>query len=1036
MRIATKLQAISTFMIVTLVLLLPAVIWSINKTSNARSNFELAYEIEANFLGRSSLRDQYFLYREEITRVRWDESKQKSDRLLRQAKLQFLDKENQHVIEALQKDIDDSEVIFHRIVANSKELKTAAGNREMLEELDKRLSSQLLLKATSIRDASIMLKGSASLRIEQAYRQLAYIMLLLVSMMALGAIVFSKGLVKLIRERLEPLHEGTLIIGGGDLNSRITIDGADEFTDLGRSINAMTDKLAAESSARTNAEEKILELNRDFITLLENTTDFIYFKDENSRFRFCSQTLAEITGHSSWRDIIGKHDQEIFPKETAQIYTEEELPVFRDGIPVLNKTDPFYDAEGRRCWVNTNKWPVFDNQNKVVGLFGISHDITELKMIDEHLRDSETRLSESILNSPNPIMIHAEDGEVILLSKAWTAITGYERKDIPTTDKWAEKAYGKKGREVSEYIHNLYRLQELQQEGEYEVITATGGIRLWDFQSQPLPKLPDGRRVVLSLATDITERKQLEAKIQNSLEYAENIVETVREPMLVLSSELKILRVNHNFYDAFKVSSEETIGHFLYDVGNRQWDIPQLRVLLEEILPQKTVLNGYEVDHDFIGVGRRTILLNARQIFRDDIGSHIILLAMEDITERKQIEKELFLAKTTAESANIAKSQFLANMSHEIRTPMNGVLGMTQLLEMTDLNKEQREYVNALKLSGTNLLSLMSDILDLSKIEAGKITVEMAEFSLQLCINDVVLMQKSVAFEKGLPLKLELAENISYLVIGDQLRVKQILLNLLGNAIKFTPQGSVTLSTQLLEQHDSSVLIQIAVRDTGIGISPDCLETIFLPFTQEDGSISRKFGGTGLGLTICRRLAEILGGGITVESSPGNGSCFTVTLPFCVGRTAATIEAITPKTAVVWDGPPLRILLVEDDPVSITFGSALLKKLGFDFIVAENGRECLSALESGSFDLVLMDIQMPVMTGEEALCEIRADELGTTAHQPVIAMTAHSMRGDKDRILGQGFDGYISKPLITRGLVAEIKRVLNSSGEGVGGNHG
>jgi len=194
--------------------------------------------------------------------------------------------------------------------------------------------------------------------------------------------------------------------------------------------------------------------------------------------------------------------------------------------------------------------------------------------------------------------------------------------------------------------------------------------------------------------------------------------------------------------------------------------------------------------------------------------------------------------------------------------------------------------------------------------------------------------------------------------------------------------------------------------------------------TQEDGTISRKFGGTGLGRTISRRLAEILGGGITLESSPDNGSCFTVTLPFTVGRDAATFESITPKTAVVWDGPPLRILFVEDDPINITFGSALLKKLGFDCTVVENGRECLAALGSGSFDLVLMDIQMPVMTGEEALREIRAKEQGTAAHQSVIAMTAHSMSEEKESFLAQGFDGYVSKPPITKGLVAEMKRVL------------
>ena len=408
----------------------------------------------------------------------------------------------------------------------------------------------------------------------------------------------------------------------------------------------------------------------------------------------------------------------------------------------------------------------------------------------------------------------------------------------------------------------------------------------------------------------------------------------------------------------------------------------------------------------------------------DETGAVVSAIeVVEDITEHVNFEQGLREAKQAAESANRTKSEFLANMSHEIRTPMNGILGMTQLLGMTGPTEEQKEYLEYIESSGRNLMTLINDILDLSKIESGKIELEHSGFSLEQAVNDVINTQKSAIRAKHLGINLIITPEIPQTVYGDQLRFKQIMLNLIGNAVKFTEQGEITVSAGIGCLVEDTAIVNISVRDTGIGIAPDQHEKIFGAFNQADASTTRRYGGTGLGLTICRRLVELMGGSIGVESTGENGSEFHVSLPFEIAPNAETVPA-EPGVQNLREGPRLSILVVEDNPTNQKFIGALLRKTGHRVTCGNDGKQALEAWRSAHFDCILMDIQMPVMGGEEALKQIRNDESANGRHVPVIALTAHALKGDQERFLAQGFDGYLTKPLRIAKLIEQLNQLL------------
>jgi len=558
------------------------------------------------------------------------------------------------------------------------------------------------------------------------------------------------------------------------------------------------------------------------------------------------------------------------------------------------------------------------------------------------------------------------------------------------------------------------------------------GRRVMLLNARQLKAGNHGELLVLAME-DVTERRRAEEEVAKAAAdlkvietFSQNIVDTVREPLLMLDTTLRVRSANRAFYQTFQVSAEETEDRLIYELGNGQWDIPDLRRLLEDVVPKSSVFSDFELAHTFPVIGYRVMLLNARQLKAGDHGE-LLVLAMEDVTERRRAEEEVAKAKETAEAANRTKSLFLANMSHELRTPLNAILGYSEMLQEEAADQGVQDFLPDLQKihgAGKHLLSLINDILDLSKIEAGKMELYLETFSVPHLIEEVIGTIRPLVEANANTLRVHCPADLGAMR-ADMTKVRQSLFNLLSNAAKFTKEGAISLevSREIMEDRE---WIWFRISDTGIGMTPEQLVKLFQTFSQADTSTTRKFGGSGLGLALTRRFCQLMGGDVTVHSVPGESSTFTIKVPAAVSEVEpveaqSETEMLPPtESEIAADVPPSLgscVLVIDDDAAQRDLMRRFLTDEGFAVQTASDGEEGLRLARHYLPVAITLDVMMPGMDGWTVLSRLKADP--DVSAIPVIMLT---MMDDKKRGYALGAANYITKPTDRKRLAQILKK--------------
>ncbi|EMG38097.1 PAS domain S-box [Desulfocurvibacter africanus PCS] len=784
-----------------------------------------------------------------------------------------------------------------------------------------------------------------------------------------------------------------------------------------------------ETEKRKQLEEALRESEARYRSFFEASQDAVLLTSPDGEILAANKAAQEMYGATE-EELIEKGRPAFVDTSDPRLeaFLEERIRTGRaKGVFRSRRKDgTIFPTEGSSG--------VFTSMDGNLRTSTILRDITERKRAEQALRESEDLLSRVLDALPVGVFIADEHGGIARVNPAGERIwSGARRVPLDRLNEykgwWADS-----GRRIEAREWAFARAFERGETSMNEIID----IECFDgsrktIRNAAVPVRDASGRIISAIAVveDISAERRAQEALRNREVQYRALAENSPDIIVRYSPDLHYLYVNPRIEHAVGVPPEAFIGKRIGQLGlpkDLQCSIAKAVHEVGKTGQEQTLEWFWETP-----VGTKHFqTMFAPEASRDG-GVDSVLTISREITSLKRLEEELRRAKEAAEEANRAKSQFLANMSHEIRTPMNGIMGMVELALMGCKDARSREYLGYAKKSAVNLLDIVNDILDLSKVEAGHVELEKSVFGLREMLENLFAIQGSQAEQKGLRFKTHVDPSVPKHLVGDEGRLRQILTNLVGNAVKYTREGEVAVfvTAEVLKQdqeqgeHRRADLVSLvfSIRDTGIGIAPEKLSRIFEPFTR--GAQAAEFGGTGLGLTITKQLVEFMNGRVDVRSTLGQGSTFTVSVLLQTApEEAIPAESLGESIAKV-RVKPLRILLAEDNEINRLMASELLKLRGHEIVTADNGKQALEALAKEAFDLVLMDAQMPVMDGEEATRRIRAGEAGNP-RIPIVALTAYALKGDRERFLAVGMDDYLSKPID----LEEFERVLTRIGSG------